>query len=381
MANVIINDSNLIAIGNAIREKNGTEDTYKPREMAAAIAAIETGGGGSGECTGLHIPEEALTITGDCSYRFASGGWNWFIEAAGDKLTTKDITNASYMFNALNLTSIPFDINISSSSMVSCSYLFNSCKALTRLPYVKGKIGETNYLFYTLNDLREIPEDWADNIDWSGLHTTTTKTMVGTINNCHSLRKIPANLMSNLWSNGAYYYSVFSSGFFNLYVLDELKGMVPKTGAYTSNAFSNTFISCMRVKDITFALQEDGTPYTVSWKNQTIDLTSNIGYAKASSNVTVYNSGITIDKQVTDDANYQALKNDPDWFTTDIAYSRYNHDSAVNTINSLPITTNTGCSIKFKGAAGAKTDGGAINTLTEEEIAVATAKGWTVTFA
>lgn len=65
--------------------------------------------------------------------------------------------------------------------------------------------------------------------------------------------------------------------------------------------------------------------------------------------------------------------------------SVYNHDSAVETINSLPDTsaylasaggTNT---IKFKGDSGSATDGGAINTLTEEEIAVATAKGWTVT--
>ena len=79
------------------------------------------------------------------------------------------------------------------------------------------------------------------------------------------------------------------------------------------------------------------------------------------------------------------LKNDSDWFTTNVAYRRYNHDSAVATINSLPDTsaylasasgTNT---IKFNGAAGSATDGGAINTLTEEEIAVATAKGWTVT--
>ena len=37
--------------------------------------------------------------------------------------------------------------------------------------------------------------------------------------------------------------------------------------------------------------------------------------------------------------------------------------------------TNT---IKFKGESGSATDGGAINTLTAEEIAVATAKGWTV---
>ena len=134
-----------------------------------------------------------------------------------------------------------------------------------------------------------------------------------------------------------------------------------------------------------FETQADGTPYTVNWKAQTIDLSNYVGYANSLNNITDHNSGITADKQVTDDVTYQALKNDPDWFTIDIAYSRYNHDSAVATINSLPDTsaylataggTNT---IKFNGASGSATDGGAINTLTEEEIAVATAKGWTVT--
>ena len=81
------------------------------------------------------------------------------------------------------------------------------------------------------------------------------------------------------------------------------------------------------------------------------------------------------------------MKNDPDSWSNSLDYSKYNHDSAVETINSLPDTsayiataggTNT---IKFNGYSGAKTDGGAINTLTEEEIAVAAAKGWTVTFA
>ena len=91
------------------------------------------------------------------------------------------------------------------------------------------------------------------------------------------------------------------------------------------------------------------------------------------------------DKQVKDDATYQALKDDPDWWTLEVAYSRYNHDSAVATINSLPdtsayLTANGGTNtIKFKGESGSATDGGAINTLTAEEIAVATAKGWTVT--
>jgi hypothetical protein len=121
----------------------------------------------------------------------------------------------------------------------------------------------------------------------------------------------------------------------------------------------------------------------MNWTKQTIDLSYRVGYIEKNSYylsyLLNYNSGITADKEVKDDATYQALKNDPDWFTKDLAYSRYNHDSAVNTINSLPdCSAKGGNTIKFKGAAGSKTDGGAINTLTAEEIAVATAKGWTV---
>ena len=77
------------------------------------------------------------------------------------------------------------------------------------------------------------------------------------------------------------------------------------------------------------------------------------------------------------------MKNDPDWWTTDIAYSKYNHDSAVRTLNSLPDVSISGSgsgTISFEGELGSATDGGAINTLTETEIAVATAKGWTVTY-
>ena len=43
MSIVTIDDSNLTAIGNAIRAKNGATTTYKPSEMAAAISALETG--------------------------------------------------------------------------------------------------------------------------------------------------------------------------------------------------------------------------------------------------------------------------------------------------------------------------------------------------
>jgi hypothetical protein len=125
----------------------------------------------------------------------------------------------------------------------------------------------------------------------------------------------------------------------------------------------------------------------MKWKNQILALGSYIGYVYGTyaQYITNYNSGITTDKKVTNNENYQALKNDPDWYTENSDYSRYNHDSAVATINSLPDTsaylataggTNT---IKFKRSSGKLTDGGAIENLTADEIAVAAAKGWTVT--
>ena len=89
---------------------------------------------------------------------------------------------------------------------------------------------------------------------------------------------------------------------------------------------------------------------------------------------------------INSEETYNTQKNDEEAFVVGEDRSFYNHTSAVETINSLPNTkpyldanggTNT---IIFEGNAGAKTDGGAINTLTDAEIAVATAKGWTVSF-
>ena len=43
MANVLVSEAALMNIADAIRLKNGLSTTYKPREMANAILAIETG--------------------------------------------------------------------------------------------------------------------------------------------------------------------------------------------------------------------------------------------------------------------------------------------------------------------------------------------------
>lgn len=425
MAIKTINDAHLTSIANAIRNKylesgvdimddNGEAPKYKPSEMATAINNLPKGseivitalnvtengtytaptgvngyspvtvnvptGGGAG------IPSEAFSISGDCSYRFAFGGWDWFIENYGDQINTSNIAAATNMFYFSKLETIPFTINLSTNGS-NCISMFESCRNLKTLPEVSGKPTGFSSVFSSCYRIRQIPDSWG-NLDFSSFTTNSYTNMNSIFSGCYSLRQIPASLISNLHSDKTTgsYSKPYSSCFSSCFSLDEILNLPVDGATMTSNMLASSFDNCSRLKNMTFATN-NGTPYTANWKTQTIDLTKNVGSSSLSyvNNILNYNSGITVDKKVTDDTTYQALKNDPDWWTTDIAYSRYNHDSAVATINSLPDTsaylataggTNT---IKFKGESGSATDGGAINTLTEEEIAVATAKGWTVT--
>lgn len=448
MAIKTIKEESLTALGNAIRIKTGNEALLEfPNGMVNAISGIETGGAvealditangvynapegvdgynpitvavpervpvvESKEITengtytpaegvdGFNsvvvnvpqnggLPEGALLITGSCSGRFDGGYWNWFIEGYGNQITTKDIENCQDMFrNSSNLTSIPFDINCSNSSSYGYQFdfMFHRCSSVTNIgKIVNARPNKMNYMFSECSSLRYLPE--FVNPNFGKIHEDGSVNDI--FSSCRSLRQIPEGFLKELWglmsrSN----YTIFNSGFEGCFALDEIRGLNPQTRNVTSNIFNSTFNSCYRLKDVIFTTQDDGTPYTVNWSNQTIDLGRDyIGFAYDNSSILNYNSGITADKEVIDDTTYQALKNDPDWFTTKVEYSRYNHDSAVNTINSLPdtsayIASNGGTNtIKFKGAASSATDGGAINTLTAEEIAVATAKGWTVSLS
>lgn len=373
----------LTAIANAIREKTGTTNTLTLDEMPTAISNISSGGG--------DLPAEAFNITGDCSYRFAKGGWNWFIENYKNRITTSSITNASYMFSGNNLTSIPFDINLNNSSYANASNLFGGCLNLESLPNFTGKIGDCNRMFFDCSRLNYIPEDWATKIDWSAYSSNNYVSINRTFEGCRSLKKIPQNLIDIIVMTTpigtSYTYYPYNYQYDFCFALEELRDIPVsyyKSGN-TSNLFNCFVESCARLKTLTFKKNDNGTPIVAKWKSQTIDMTRSVGCVANAWNITDYNSGLTTATQITDDASYQSLKNNPDSWTTLIQYSRYNHDSAVETINSLPDTsaylataggTNT---IKFKGESGSATDGGAINTLTESEIAVATAKGWTVT--
>lgn len=342
---------------------------------------------------GVEIPDSAFMLSGGCINWDYDGDWDSFITAYARKWSTNNINNALYMFSGCKLTQIPFNINFEAESdTVNTQGMFQDAHYLTQIPQLNNlKVYSTNKLFHNCWNLRTISSQLASNWDWSNVQQSTSAYSYNQsymFYGCYSLRAVPVNLIKFGNPNGnttvAYYYNGFNS----CAVLDELIDLpIPYAQAkWQQNGFVSTFSNCFRLKNVTFAKQDDGTPYIVTWKNQVIYLTT-VGYCLdeySMSSILNYNSGITRNKRVEDDATYAALKDDADWWTTDIAYSRYNHDSAVATINSLPDTsaylaanggTNT---ITFNGSAGSATDGGAINTLTAEEIAVATAKGWTI---
>jgi hypothetical protein len=396
MANVIINDTHLTNIADAIREKTGTSDTYKPGEMATAIQAIPQEGGGGGE----GIPEEAFYVTSNCNYKFYNGQWDWFLERYGDKITTENISSATNMFSSIKLEKIPFAINLDSSKTgISLSDIFydSELKELPKLNAQITKIPTSQYNFLDIKDiftsmkyLREIPDDYLTSIVTEGYwQKRPGNGVAGACNYCYSLRK-QINLIPFISYSGT---SSYSSAYYNLYngcyVLDEVINLPVETGAtYTSNAFVNTFKDCYRVKNITFETSSTGAPAVANWKSQTMDLRT-VGWTSSAFNITDYNSGITADKEVKEYNDYLALKDDPDWFTCNRAFSRYTRSSAVRTINSLPdtsayLTANGGTNtIMFKESSGALINGGEeeMDKLTEAEIAVAAAKGWTVSIS
>ena len=452
MAMVKLDDSTLHSIADKIREKNKEVASYKPSEMPAAIDRIVvtepviqplavTANGTYAAPVGVHgynpitvnvpptledieitangeytssnadgfgkvtvntptLPDEALNITGNCKYKFAYSGWDWFINNYKNRITTSNITNCENMFHT-NQTLKEFPAVINIKDCTSLSYMFYNCIGFMTLPKIRGTIKWTNTtsmenMFYFNGLVRDMEDVFTPEMfDGFSQYKVTTKYSVpraANFNSCSSLRKVPSwwfkctlNPESSVFPYASY--SLYSSTFNACSCLDEVVGIpVWKCAApQTDNMFNSVARDCYRIKNFTFATNDDGTPIVTEWKGQSIDLSGYVGYSTASYVITSYNSGITADKEVKDDATYQALKNDPDWFTTKVEYSRYNHASAVATINSLPDTsaylasaggTNT---IRFQDAAGSATDGGAISTLTAEEIAVATAKGWTVT--
>lgn len=379
MAKVYLEDSELTAIGNAIRGKNGSSTLYLPSQMPAAINAIETGGGESEiEKAVLAIPKNAYYGT----YLFANRGWNKVLALMpAEPLKLSASGGCSYCFyNNSEIKTLPFtSIQISTSvsnSTGDVTNFFEGCSALTAIPPMTlTNVSSLAYCFSGCSALTELPEVTFNRTSYAG----TMYVSHGNIfKNCRKIKEIPQGWMDIINQVGRTNDSNVSSGNFwgsqGFYYCHNLRKVENLwTPQYTSSySASRPFDRCSMISKITF-----NPNLTRGWTSGTWNLSVYLGYFANTTDAT--NAGLTSATRVTDEASYQSLKNNPDYWTLLPEYSHFNRVSAAETLASLPTVTKA--TITFNGACGSGTDGGAISDLSEEEIAAATAKGWTVTIS
>lgn len=376
MADYLIKDTTLTNIADAIRQKKSSTDTYTPAEMATAISSIESGGGG-GELT-----EEDLTFTGDLTKFNYYGRMSKIIKKCGSKMRFNGVNNLSNAFqgnDTLNSDFSNWTINLSRCKLDEC---FSSHNSITAYPKLQGTVTSLQNLFRSSDTIELIPDDLFS-ADTEFICKDYEQKYNGIFSNCYYLKKLPLWFKNMTFTvNKDFNYNPYSSVYYYAFLgCQKLKELIlpifPAPAKLKSNCFISTFEDVHSIRKFIFAPPPAGNE-AVLWAKQTINLADwQTGYDPSASG----------SKVIYDDETYNLYKNDPDARVRNLEYSFYNHDAALETIRSLPYAQMVDVPnselqnvIKFYGKSGEKTDGGAINTLTTAEIAIATNKNWTVSF-
>ena len=157
MARVFVNDTTLTAIADAIREKNGSEDTYKPSQMADAVRGIQSGGGvdlfqnatslanvfkDSEFDEGAEISLNLHNINGSMSGAFYGALGLKKIKLKGN--VAKNVLGVSSAFRAKSVT----EATLEEVDMSEFNAIFDTLTAVfadnTKLKIIKGELDFTN---------------------------------------------------------------------------------------------------------------------------------------------------------------------------------------------------------------------------------------------
>ena len=160
MANVLIEETTMTAIGNAIREKTGKTDLILPVDMPTEIGSIESGGSEINNqdktitANGTYAADEGFTGLGNVTVDVAtSGGGQELLDAVLDRSITEVSSNVKtipiYTFSecsSLTTANFPLVTTIGERAFSECSslttanfplvttidgYSFNGCSSLT----------------------------------------------------------------------------------------------------------------------------------------------------------------------------------------------------------------------------------------------------------
>ena len=197
---VIIDEQVFTDIADAIRDKNGTEETYKPGEMAEAIAAA------------------GYTLEDVCNNVFTGD-----IVFTGTKLigglfyNNKNITS----FTGNSITNAMGDLT----SIGSTVRTFSNCTNLENVSMTSLKdLYHTDYIFSGCTKLKTV------NMDWKNM----TRLGTGVFQSCSSL-EITEFVLPKCTSN---VYGYFITG--NAYLTKfDIGGKASSVGNFAANAFQN----------------------------------------------------------------------------------------------------------------------------------------------
>lgn len=286
-------------------------------------------------------------------------------------------------------------IHIEGNMIRNINGMFQKCNYLRKLPILKtnefNKLGDEsnsvnfNAMFSECSNLKEIPYNYLSQLHNSTIFGTPN---IGSCQNvfrkCSKLRALPDLKFMNgsqigVSINSSRSYICSADGLYNCFCLDEVTDLpLPANlgGANNDNMFGS--YDLYRIKNFTFMKVDGEVQSRTSFHNQNINL-QNCGYAPSGTNLDTNLDRYGNSAKVSTLEDYNRLKTDPDWWTDNVDFSRYNYTSAKNTIESLPRDENNSSwgTLALKRYAG-QGYGKCPNDLTNEELAVATRKGWTV---
>lgn len=237
MSKVLITDTTMTAIADAIREKLGTSETMLPSEMPEAILSIQGGGGG----------DVVFPVGTDVRFGWTKSVASTFTDASFlEQVDFRNVTDLSALFNDCeNLEIVPNLKNTYSATSMSAMFqtchnlinapqmsyasvttihsMFNECSSLVSVPDIELPVCTTaDVVFQNCTSLETAPNITGDSV-------TTVASM---FNGCTNLKNVPVYSFPNVKNRGH-------------------TGMFQNCGSLTNESLNNILATCLTFGEIT----------------------------------------------------------------------------------------------------------------------------------
>ena len=152
MANVLVNENSLSDIADAIRGKNGTNNTYKPSQMASAINSITTGGSSN-----IKFKTGTFTLDADASeYSLTGLGFKPKLFIVKGSLGTAGVVRTAYWvknsYTGESITCCHKSTNASITTVTGTNYGVFNDDGFTIKQYLTNPLVAGMYDYIALTD-------------------------------------------------------------------------------------------------------------------------------------------------------------------------------------------------------------------------------------